>query len=225
MARLYTCPNGHRWEDTFGDFDSLSADQAVVCPVCGTKVRIEVPPPPSTFKSGASGPPVSATIAVADLAHSPHAARPPEKPIAVPGYEILGELGRGGMGVVYQARDLRLQRTVALKMLLAGAHASAVNVARFRAEAEAVARLQHPNIVQIYEIGDEDGRPFFAMEFVEGKSLVAHIGNNPQPAQEAAQLTATLARAMQAAHQRGIIHRDLKPANILMASGGREPPC
>jgi serine/threonine protein kinase/tetratricopeptide (TPR) repeat protein len=135
----------------------------------------------------------------------------------VPGYEILAELGRGGMGVVYKARDRRLQRLVALKMVLAGAHVGAVGLARFRAEAEAVAKLTHVNIVQIYETGEYEGRPFFSLEFVEGGSLEQKLTGNPTNPKAAAQLIETLARAMQVAHERGIIHRDLKPANILLA--------
>ena len=142
-----------------------------------------------------------------------------------PGYEVLGELGRGGMGVVYKARQLRLNRLVALKMIRAGAQAGSEDLRRFRIEAEAVACLQHPNIVQIYEIGEEDGLPFFSLEFVDGGSLLQHLDKDTGlPARQAAVLVETLARAMHYAHSRGIVHRDLKPANILLASGGRKPP-
>ncbi len=137
-------------------------------------------------------------------------------PPPVPGYEILGELGRGGMGVVYKARQTSLNRLVALKMILAGGHAGPEALARFRGEAEAVARLQHPNVVQIYEIGEHNGRPYFALEYVEGGSLDRYLGGAPQPARDAAALVETLARAVHYAHQRGIVHRDLKPANILL---------
>ncbi len=138
----------------------------------------------------------------------------------VPGYEILGELGRGGMGVVYKARHLALKRIVALKMILAGGHASAHELSRFRVEAEAVARLQHPNIVQIHEVGESDGHSYCALEFVEGGSLAEKLGGQPLPARAAAQLVETLARAMQLAHSRNVVHRDLKPANILLAADG-----
>jgi tetratricopeptide (TPR) repeat protein len=137
--------------------------------------------------------------------------------LRVADYDILGELGRGGMGVVYRAVQRRLKRPVALKMILSGQHAGAQMIARFRAEAEAVARLRHPNIVQIYEVGEEDGRPFFSLEFVDGGSLDRRVRGNPQPPVLAATLVATLARAMHAAHQSGILHRDLKPANILLS--------
>ncbi len=134
----------------------------------------------------------------------------------VPGYEILAELGRGGMGVVYQARQVGLNRTVALKMILAGAHADDRDLTRFRTEAEAVARLQHPNIVQIYEVGAHAGLPYFSLEFCAGGSLAAWLDGTPVPPAPAARLVETLARAMDYAHQRGVVHRDLKPANILL---------
>jgi tetratricopeptide (TPR) repeat protein/tRNA A-37 threonylcarbamoyl transferase component Bud32 len=138
----------------------------------------------------------------------------------VPGYEILGVLGRGGMGVVYKARQLKLNRLVALKMVLGGAHAGPEQLARFFTEAEAVARLQHPNIVQIYEVGELDGLPFFSLEYVSGGTLADKIGGKPQPPREAAETVELLAYAMAAAHERSIIHRDLKPANVLVSADG-----
>ncbi len=135
---------------------------------------------------------------------------------AVAGYVVEGELGRGGMGVVYRARQLALQRTVALKMLLGGPHAEPRELARFRAEAAALARLQHPNIVQIYDVGETAGRPYVVLEFVAGGSLAQHLHGMPQPVRPAAQLVETLARAVHAAHASGVIHRDLKPGNILL---------
>ena len=138
----------------------------------------------------------------------------------VPGYEILGELGRGGMGVVYKARQNRLNRLVALKMVLAGAHAGELQLARFHTEAEAVAKLQHPNIVQIHEVGDHEGLPYFSLEFVQGGSLSEVIDGKPRPPREAAALVEQLARAMAVAHQQGIIHRDLKSANVLLTHEG-----
>lgn len=148
----------------------------------------------------------------------------PSSPVAslpaVPGYEILGELGRGGMGVVFQARDLQLERLVALKMILPGHDLSATRLERFLTEARAVARFQHPHLVQIYEIGAHDGKPYFSMEFLEGGSLSGKLKGTPQPAAEAAALLETLARAVDYAHQKGIVHRDLKPANILLMADG-----
>jgi WD40 repeat protein len=140
--------------------------------------------------------------------------------VRIPGYEILSELGRGGMGVVYLARQRGLDRLVALKMSLAGAHASPEDVARFRREAEAVAQLQHPHIVQVYEVGEHEGRPYFSLEYVEGGSLAQKLAGTPLPAPQAAQLVEVLAGAIHAAHQRDIIHRDLKPANVLLTANG-----
>jgi serine/threonine-protein kinase len=134
----------------------------------------------------------------------------------VPGYDVQGELGRGGMGVVYRAVHLRLGRPVALKMLLAGPQARPAEQERFQREAEAVAGLHHPHIVQVYDVGEADGRPYFTMELIEGGSLAKHIHGAPQPARPAAALVATLAEAVHAAHQSGIVHRDLKPGNILL---------
>src|SRR5262249_43924171 len=127
---------------------------------------------------------------------------------------------QGGMGVVYRARQTRLNRLVALKMLLAGAHAGPALQARFRTEAEAVARLQHPNIVQIHDVGEHEHCPYFALEFVEGGSLDRKLAGQPQPPDLAARLVLTLARAMHFAHERGILHRDLKPANVLLGLDG-----
>jgi tetratricopeptide (TPR) repeat protein len=138
----------------------------------------------------------------------------------VSGYEILGEIGRGGMGVVYKARHRALKRLVALKMILAGPYAGPDQLTRFRTEAEAAARVQHPHLVQIYEVGEQEGRPYLALEFVAGSSLEQMLNGTPMPARQAAQLVETLARAIDAAHQAGIIHRDLKPANILIAADG-----
>jgi serine/threonine protein kinase len=133
------------------------------------------------------------------------------------GYEIIDELGRGGMGVVYRAKQKGLDRLVAIKMLLAGEHAGSEHHARFQTEAQAVATLQHPNIVQIYEVGEHNGLPFFSLEFVPGGTLSHKIAGKPQPAGDSARLVELIARAMQAAHNLNIVHRDLKPANILLA--------
>jgi serine/threonine protein kinase len=144
----------------------------------------------------------------------------PVDPPAIPGYEILGVLGRGGMGVIYEARQVGLKRGVALKMMRDQAGASAQDLARFATEAEAVARLQHPNIVQIYEIGAHAGRPFFSLELLTGGSLDQKLAGAPLQAASSAQLVESLARAVHYAHQHGILHRDLKPANVLLTAEG-----
>jgi serine/threonine protein kinase/tetratricopeptide (TPR) repeat protein len=141
-----------------------------------------------------------------------------EAPVAVPGYEVVRELGRGGMGVVYQVWHARLNRSAALKMILAGAHAGPEELARFRTEAEAVARLQHPNIVQIYDVGEHAGRPYLVLEYVEGGTLAKKLQGTPLPGRQAAALVESMARAVHHAHQRGVVHRDLTPGNVLLAS-------
>jgi hypothetical protein len=138
----------------------------------------------------------------------------------VAGYEILGELGRGAMGVVYKARQIGLNRVVALKMILVGGHAGQAERTRFRLEAEAAARLQHPNIVQVFDVGESNGHPYFSLEFVGGGTLAQRLDHRPQSARSAAHLSAVLARATHAAHQCSIVHRDLKPANILLTPDG-----
>jgi hypothetical protein len=162
-------------------------------------------PTASTPADGASLPPVPEAV---------------WQELRLPGYEVLGELGRGGMAVVYKARQIRLSRLVAVKMILAGGHAGPEQLARFQAEAEAVARLQHPHIVQVYEVGALQGRPFFTLEFCPGGSLAERFGGQPQAARAAAELVRALAGAVQHAHACGIVHRDLKPANVLVAADG-----
>jgi serine/threonine protein kinase/formylglycine-generating enzyme required for sulfatase activity len=131
-------------------------------------------------------------------------------------YEILGELGRGGMGVVYKARHAKLGRLVALKMIRSASHASAAEVARFLAEARAEARLDHASIIPVFEIGEADGLPFFAMALVEGGSLSQRLADGPLPPKVSARVMRQVADAIQHAHDRGVLHRDLKPQNILL---------
>jgi len=137
-----------------------------------------------------------------------------------PGFTLIKELGRGGMGVVFLAKQKALGRQVALKMILSGSYSSEQERLRFLGEAEAVASVSHQNIVQIFELGTHQDLPFFALEFCPCGSLAQKLGGNPLASAEAAQLVSTLARAMQTAHAKGIIHRDLKPANILLAEDG-----
>ncbi len=214
MPQIITCPQGHQWELPTSA-EAVTIDAHARCPVCGAAAAGTVEPLPGTYASLPAG---QATEDAQGAGRAPGIA--PGRPSHIGGYELLGELGRGGMGVVYQARQIQLNRTVALKMVLTGVHADPEHLARFRLEAEAVARLQHPNIVQIYEVGEHDGQPFFSLEFVEGGSLERQLDGTPQPALKSAQLVEQLARAMHAAHERGIIHRDLKPANVLLMRDG-----
>src|SRR5262245_24028488 len=201
MPLQLRCANGHEWS---------AADTLADCPQCGAPAELEdypdeLPPPPPRPLPPSTVIPGAAPSSNGGLAQ-------------VPGYEVLRELGRGGMGVVYLARDRRLQRLVALKMILAGVQSGPEERARFRAEAETVARLQHPNIVQIFEVGEWGGQPYFALEYLDGGNLARQLGQ-PFPPAAAATLSKTLARAVQYAHDQGVVHRDLKPGNILMSAG------
>jgi serine/threonine-protein kinase len=140
--------------------------------------------------------------------------------VNIAGYEILGVLGEGGMGIVYKARQLRLDRFVAIKMIRAGAGARPSDIARFEAEARAVSAIEHPNIVRIFEISEHAAMPYCSLEFLPGGSLSKKISFKPQPVEEAARIVEILAGAIAVAHQRGIVHRDLKPANVLLAADG-----
>ncbi len=142
------------------------------------------------------------------------------KPI-VPGYEIIHEIGRGGMGVVYQAKQLNLNRMVALKMVLAKGEQAEEALSRFHREAAAVAKLHHPNIVQIYNIDEYNGLPFFSLEFVDGGDLAKRLRERALSIQETAAMVEAIARAVHAAHEKGILHRDLKPGNILLTKQGQ----
>ncbi len=225
MALLMKCSNGHEWEVSHGHEDE-PASHLLACPVCGaqadqstseslgdeaTFTQDELPPPPGLL---------STRHIIGDRCLPPVAHKPANTP-HMPGYEILRELGRGGMGVVYLARQIKLDRMVALKMLLAGPHAGDREMARFRAEAETIAQLHHPNIVNIYDIDMHDGVAYLALEYVEGKSLAQMLRGQPQSANVAAQMVRTLAQAIHAAHVKGIIHRDLKPANILLVASSQ----
>ncbi len=137
-------------------------------------------------------------------------------------YQIQEELARGGMGVVYKARHVLLNRTVALKMILGGLPEEQ-GIQRFLAEAEAAANLDHPNIVQVFEVGEDRGRHFLAMAFIEGRSLAQHIAESPVTSREAASITYAICEAIAFAHERGIVHRDLKPANVLLATASKKP--
>ena len=154
-----------------------------------------------------------------DSAHSRSDASGSSLPV-IPGYEILSKLGHGGMGVVFKARQSLLNRLVALKMIRGDARIESDRLDRFRIEAEAIARLRHPNVVVIYDIGEVDQRPYFSLELLEGGSLEERLAGTPQPARPAAELTETLAWAVHAAHRAGVVHRDLTPRNILFDADG-----
>jgi serine/threonine-protein kinase len=223
MSDRLVCLQGHWWED--GDATISRVAEAAFCPTCGLRLYSEDEAPtipvaaqrllcsdPTPFTTGVlpqfnrgstDNGSITPTIQPNDIE-------------AIPGYELLGILGRGGMGIVFRARQLSLKRQVALKMILSGRHARPTERARFQREAEAVARLQHPNIVQIYEVGEQNGLPYFSLEFVNAGSLAQFLQGNQQPSNLSAQFVLDLARAMHYAHKRGIVHRDLKPANILL---------
>ncbi len=244
------CPNGHLWQAQPGDNPGQQSLVCAVCGLVADFVSDdvsatfqspsqekepsrEVIPHDPTLQMVKESPEGRASGAVgrgnpspATTHHSLLTTRqdypmstPADQEI-VPGYEILRELGRGGMGVVYKARQVSLQRVVALKMILSGAHARTRDLERFRGEAQAVAQLHHPNIVEIYEFGEHHDLPYYSLEFVEGGSLARKIRGKPLPPPEAARIAEELARAIQYCHQHGILHRDLKPSNILLSADG-----
>jgi WD40 repeat protein/tetratricopeptide (TPR) repeat protein len=205
--------------------DQLATDDRLLTRLQQSATSTEIPlVTPAQFRTAARALSRSHEARLATQQRDPEAA-----PVILPAprrvgdYDILAEVGRGGMGVVYKARHRGLNRLVALKMVLAGEFASPTQELRFRLEAELAARVQHANIVQVYEIGNYEGRPFLALEWIEGGSLASWLDGKPWRPGEAAALIETLARAIYVAHVEGIVHRDLKPANILLKKdeGGR----
>jgi serine/threonine protein kinase len=209
-----------------------SAGKKAKCPRCGQLAPVPRVPATTSGPVLTDSPPEPEEAAggheVETLAPGPVANAPTLSPsetatsatgkerVSIPGYEILSEIGRGGMGVIYKARQEKPRRLVALKMILSGEYASADQRTRFQREAAAVAKLQHPNIVRIHEVGEHQGRTFLTLEYVEGSNLAQHLKGKPLPPRRAAALLYDLARAVQHAHKQGIVHRDLKPANILL---------
>ena len=244
MVSVYRCSQGHTWTPAPGsgtaDPCPVCGDTqtALADPTNEAKPLPDTTPRPAVVIGSAGVPGQNDTTlqhvnplvaqpnpslggggSLVEFSANPSPTDPPTlefTPPLVPGYEIQHELGRGGMGVVYKARDLELNRPVALKMILSGSHAGTTERDRFKREAEAVAQLQNPHIVQIFEIGEANGHPYLALEFVDGGSLAQHLAGKPWPARESAELVELLAGAMQYAHDHGIVHRDLKPGNILL---------
>lgn len=214
MAQALLCPQ-------CGKTVPADAPQAL-CPACLMQVGLESGAASTAREQGAgTQPPMPTAVFDVDSARSgPIVVAPERDKPAIPGYTILGELGRGGMGVVYKARHVALGRLVALKMILAGSHAGATEIARFRTEAEAIARLKHENIIQIYEVGEHEGKPYFSLEYCGGGSLAQKINGTPLQPREAARMVESLARGIEAAHREDIIHRDLKPGNVLFLKDG-----
>ncbi|HEV3143164.1 MAG TPA: serine/threonine-protein kinase, partial [Gemmataceae bacterium] len=211
------CRHGHTWSDA----ENLAASIPALCPECGAMwvteqdgdaepaetSECELPPPPKSVRLSKTQIPAGerSPISVAVVVTG-----------TLGDFEILRELGRGGMGIVYLARQLSLNRLVALKVLAPDALGQLEALQRFRREAESVAKLQHPNVVQVFEIGAVQNRSYLALEYVSGGSLVDYLRGVPCPPSEAAAFLETVARAVHFAHKQGIIHRDLKPANILL---------
>jgi serine/threonine protein kinase len=200
-----------QWEEHRARGDSISAEQ--LCPDdlrLQTELRERILRREKMLAALELSPEVPGSFAGARMGALPK----------LEGYEILELIGQGGMGIVYKARQLGLNRIVAIKMILSGVNASPRELARFRSEAEAVARLAHPNIVQIFEIGEQNECPYLALEFVPGGSLAQQIEGSPLPPRRVADTLLSLAKGMQHAHERGIVHRDLKPGNVLIHGDG-----
>jgi WD40 repeat protein/tRNA A-37 threonylcarbamoyl transferase component Bud32 len=199
-----------------------------VCPKCLLGAGLEIPDDPGETSPGAAegrdSPSSGPTVAVATDETERMVGDEPRVGDRVRyfgDYELLEEIARGGMGVVYKARQVRLNRDVALKMILAGQFAGEAEVKRFHTEAEASAQLDHPGIVPIFEVGEHEGHHFFSMGLVEGRSLAQQIAERPLPPKQAADLVRRVAEAIQYAHERGVVHRDLKPANVLIDREGQ----
>ncbi len=225
MIHQFVCSNGHAWDLASGSSDP-TLPRLPACPKCGLPAQTQA----INNGNAVDAPPIQQDNAATSIATAPQEpgfaeTLPPSgnQPASltarptIPGYEIIRELGRGGMGVVYLARQEKLGRLVALKMILAGDHASDSDRTRLFAEAKAVARLQHPNIVQLLEVGEVGSRMFFSLEYLDGGNLSERLDGTPWRSPDAVATLLPVARAVQHAHEMGILHRDLKPANLLIA--------
>jgi len=237
MAGHLRCVNGHDWEIPEGQDDSRSAVQ-VVCPVCGAAIDEQMAPTGERGDiSGAVTHVVASPIAEAETvppgpesaiaigpravsASSLNSAIAPLLPI-IPGYEIVGELGRGGMGIVFKARQMKLDRLVAMKVLPAATAGDSTFADRFGREARALARLSHPHIVTVHDFGQTEGQSYLVMELVTGINLRQRLRDGRIPVDEIVPIMRQLCDALQYAHEEGIIHRDIKPENILFDRQGR----
>jgi serine/threonine protein kinase len=194
------CPNGHRSEVPFNGQTGTTAEQ-LPCPVCGAAAVPEVAEVPTIAPAAPAGRSGGAPL--------------------VPGYEVLSELGRGGLGVVYKACQTKLDRLVALKVLPPETAADPAFAERFTREARALARLNHPHIIAIYDFGQEGALSYFVMEYVAGVNLRERLRQGPLPPGEALAIMVQLCDALQYAHEEGIVHRDIKPENVLLDRKGR----
>lgn len=236
MPRFLTCPQGHRWEgpDTG---DGSATGLQVICPICGATVDLQEPVRPllpSSAETGTYHPAGAAQSEAETLApKTPHHPNPddplevlpvPEETIPapeIPGYDMLGELGRGGMGMVYKARQTKLDRLVALKILPQETNSDSTFAERFTREARALAKLNHSNIVAVYDFGQAGNLSYFVMEYVDGANLRQLMRSEPIAPRETLRIMSQICDALQYAHDEGIVHRDIKPENILRDKRGR----
>ncbi len=220
LSRLLLQWLGARQEGRSVSAEELCADCPDLAEALERHLRLVGASIPAEANGAAATPASSSAPTTRSSSDVEHGLPPGSVPLpAVPGYQIVGVLGRGGMGVVYLARQVGLDRLVALKMML-GPYPDPEQLSRFRREAPSVAKLRHANIVQVYDVGEHAGCPYYSMEFIEGGTLAAQLTGKPMPLPRATELIETLARAVHVAHLDGVIHRDLKPGNVLLTLEG-----
>jgi hypothetical protein len=206
MPLLQVCGQGHRWDPTNDRRPSVT-ERWNHCPVCGGSVDLVSLRDTHATAAADSAPDVTLS-----------GGKPSTELPTIAGYEILGHIGHGGMGVVYRAKHLANNRLVALKMVSSGAHASQSEKARFRTETESARRIRHPHVVEVCEVGEHGGLPFVAFEFMDRGSLADALGGSQMPPRYAAELVELLARGVHAAHEQGVLHRDIKPGNVMLTT-------